>query len=112
MIDWPRKAKELGFNTELQMWKTLMVSLRNSEAIAKYLGVSRGAVQRRRHILNIHSPRRGGFYRKAEKRAILEKLPDEVMMMPIEDIIHYVWDKYQLKVSPAYVSKFRTKAGF
>lgn len=107
MLDWDATARSLGFKTELQMWRTLIVSLRNSEAIAKYLGVSRGAVQRRRQILNLHTTRRGKTYRKTGKAAVLSNLPDEVWVWPIEDIIVYVMDKFDIVVSKGYVSKYR-----
>ena len=112
MIDWDQVYKDYGFRTERQMWQTFLVSLRNNTTIGKYLGVSRGAVQRRRQILNIHqAPRRGATYRKAGKRAILDQLPEDTWNMPLEDILLYIRDHHDIEISLSYLSKYRRQLG-
>lgn len=112
MINWDNIYKDHGFKTELQMWQTLLVSLRNSDAIANYLGVSRGAVQRRRQILNLHkASRRGATYRKADKRSLLDSLPENVWTMPIDDILLYVQEEHDVIISKSYLVKYRRRQG-
>ena len=108
MIDWDKIVRDQGFTTEDQMWQTLIVSLRNNEAIAKHLGVSRGVCQRRRAQLGLNKPaKRTKNYRQAEKKNILKKLPEDVWNMPLEDIVSYILDTFDVKVSAGYVSKYR-----
>jgi transposase len=110
MIDWDRITTAQGFTDEKQMWETLITALRNNDAIAKHLGVSRGAVQRRRYYLHLNRPsRRGRTYRKADKRIILSQLGDEVWMMPIEQIQDYVYDRFDVEISRSYISRYRKK---
>ena len=112
MINWDIIYKDLGFKTEIQMWNTLLVSLRNSTAIANYLNMSKGAVQRRRQILNLHRPsRRGQTYRAASKRYVLDQIPPKVWQMPIEDIALYIGEEYDISISQSYISQYRRRRG-
>jgi hypothetical protein len=112
MINWDTLYGDHGFKSEIQMWQTLLVSLRNSEAIGKYLGVSRGAVQRRRQLLQLHkTTRRGATYRTATKREILDSLPSRVWQMPIEDVALYVQEEHDILISKSYIVKYRRKQG-
>jgi transposase len=111
MIDWDKITEAQGFKEEKEMWNVLITALRNNDAISKHLGVSRGAVQRRRYYLQLNRPsRRGRTYRKADKRIILSQLEDEVWMMPIEEIQDYIYDKFEIEVSRSYISKYRKKS--
>ena len=108
MINWEEVVESHGFKNEKQMWETLITALRSSEAIAKHLKVSKGAVHRRRTLLKIHKKRKGGkTYRQAKKRRILEQLEPAQWAMPVEDIQNYILDEYDEMISQGYISKFR-----
>jgi len=110
MIDWNTVVTQQGFKTEKQMWTALLTALRNSDAIAKHLGVSRGAVQRRRTLLKLNKPAyRNTSYRKAGKRAFLDRVPDTVIISTIEDIQSYILDVHGVLISTAYISKYKRK---
>lgn len=108
MINWDEIVTSHGFKTEKQMWTALLTALRNSDAIAEHLGVSRGAVQRRRSLLRVNKPaHRLKSYRKAGKRLVLDQVPDDVLIATIEDVQAYILDKYNVLISTAYISKYR-----
>jgi hypothetical protein len=112
MIDWDQVYKDQGFKTESQMWRTLLVGLRNNEAVGKYLGVSRGAVQRRRQLLNLHkTSRRGATYRSAGKREVLDKVPNDAWQMPAEDLVLYIRDNFDTSISKSYIVRYRKQRG-
>ena len=112
MINWDTIFVDHGFKTEIQMWRTLLVSLRNNESVAKYLGVSRGAVQRRRQLLNLHkTSRRGATYRTAAKREVMDKVPDDKWLMPADDIVLYIRDEFNIEISRSYIVRYRNSKG-
>jgi Zn-dependent peptidase ImmA (M78 family) len=110
MIDWEAITEAQGFKEEKEMWNVLMTALRNNDAIAKHLGVSRGAIQRRRYYLQLNKPsRRGRTYRKADKRIILSQLNSEMWMNSIDDIQTYIYETHGVSISRAYISKYRRR---
>lgn len=108
MINWEMIARDQGFKSEKQMWTSLLVALRNSDAIADHLGVSRGAVQRRRALLQMHkSGHRSKVYRKGGKRALLDKVPTSIWAQTLEEVQEYIQREMDIYISISYLSKYR-----